>query len=94
MKYEVKAVVIGRKQKVDEDKEGRPCFVSLNDENDPHRSGKVPREILDFNDVFRVMIKGLDIRYVLEGNDIVINDLKNIELIQNDGELIVTGEQE
>jgi len=93
MKYDAKAVVIGRKKKTSEDQEGRPCFVSLFDVNDPHRTGEAPKEIVDFDDVIRVEIRGLDANYVLAGNDIVINNLVSLDVDQVDGRLIVKGQQ-
>lgn len=93
MKYGTKSVIIGRKPKDEECKEGeRPCFVSLFDINDPHKTAEVPKEILEFR-VHKVIISDLDVNYLLPGNDLVINNLKSVDVEKEGDHLHVTGEQ-
>lgn len=92
-KYNTKSVLIGRKKKYEDDADVRPCFVSLFNENNPHKSGEVPFEILDFEKMHKVSIENLKVHYLLPGNDLVINDLEYIELKIDGTDLILTGRQ-
>ncbi len=94
MKYKTKSVLIARKKGYDDDFNRRPCFISLFDENNPHLSVKGPKEVLEFEKIHKVVVKGLNIDYLLPGNDIVINDLKEIEVEEHNDHIYVTGKQE
>jgi len=91
--YKTKSIIIGRKQKYAENPDVRPCFISLFDKNDPHKTGEVPFEILEFEKVHKVIIKGMDINYLLPGNDIVINDLEFISIKTEGPHIILFGKQ-
>ncbi len=93
MRYPTKSVIIGRKKRENMANEGRPCFFAFYSMNKPQTSGKVPDKIVDFEDVHKVIIKALDISYLLEGNDLVINNLEYLEIANDGGHLIVTGKQ-
>ena len=93
MKYEAKSILVGRKKKYDDDPDVRPCFISLFKENDPHKTGEVPFEILEFDKMHRVNLEGFNIKYLLPGNDIVVNDLEYIEINVDEPHLDVTGKQ-
>ena len=80
MRRKAKSIIIGRKKRETKDDIERPCFIALFDINDPHKSTKVPKEILDYEKVARVDINGLDIKYMLSGNDIVINNLMYVDV--------------
>lgn len=92
--YKTKSILIGRKKREDpEDYNHRPCFISLFDVNNPHLSIAGPKKVIEFSRKHKVVINGLNIDYVLPGNDIVINDLKEIS-VNEEGELVhVSGEQ-
>ncbi len=92
MKYKVKSIIIGRMKKESEESDTRPCFVSLFDVNDPHKSGKVPMKILEFKP-HRVIMKGLIVKYLPTGNDLVINDLSEIDIEVEKDSVIITGKQ-
>ena len=92
MKYEAKSIIIGRMKRKNDDEE-YPCFVHLFSMNDPHKSGQVPDKMLDFEEVHKIIITGFDVNYLLEGNDIVINDLDYFELKQDGPHLYVSGKQ-
>ena len=94
MKYKTKSVLIARKKSYDDDFSRRPCFISLFEENDPHLSVKGPREVVEFEKIHKVVIKGLNVDYLLPGNDIVINDLLEVEVEEHDDHIYVTGKQE
>jgi len=94
MKYKTKSVLIGRKKRENpEDYNHRPCFISLFDENEPHLNMAGPRQVLEFSRKHKMVIVGLDLNYLLPGNDIVINNLEEI-YVEEDGEFVrVTGIQ-
>ncbi|MFH1439283.1 MAG: hypothetical protein ABIG89_01875 [Candidatus Woesearchaeota archaeon] len=84
MKYKAKSIIIGRKKRLDEEDTKHPFFISLFDMNDPHKSGQAPKQIIDFPLIDRVDLKGLDVSYLLGGNDIVVNNLESIEVDTDD----------
>lgn len=80
MRYPTKSAIIGRMKRQSKDVDYHPCFISLFSVNDPHKSGKVPDKIVEFNAIDRIEINGLDINYLLGGNDLVVNELDYIEV--------------
>ncbi len=94
MKYETKSILIGRMKRESKEDLDRPCFISMFNDNDPHKTGEVPKKRLDIEHITRIRIKGLDVDYLLLGNDILINDLKSVDIDQNATEILITGNQE
>jgi len=97
-KLKTKSVILGRRKREAEDKKGedfllRPCFVDLFEVNNPHQTDYAPHKILEFEKVHKIVIEGLNISYLLPGNDIVINDLKEIEVEEKGPHLIIKGKQ-
>jgi len=87
--------MIGRSGKRDEDGNG-PVFVHLFDRNDPHKSGIVPKEFIDFDKIHKIKFNGLNISYLLGGSDILINNLEYIDVEEEKGKpgnLVVSGKQ-
>ena len=94
MQYKTKSTIIGRMKRPSKEVDYCPCFVSLFSMNDPHKSGKVPDKIIEFNDIDRIEINGLDINYLLGGNDLVVNDLESLGVEQdNNHRLHISGKQ-
>ncbi len=93
VRYKAKSALIARKKSYEDDFSHRPCFVSLFDENNPHLSIKGPREVLEFSKIHKVVINGLDVDYLLPGNDIVINDLSEITIEEKGDFVYVKGKQ-
>ncbi len=91
--YKTKSMIIGRMKRKDPDDEFYPCFVSFFDINDPHKSGKVPKEQVEFQKTHKIVIKNLDINYLLAGNDLVINDLESVEIDDQSPHLFISGKQ-
>ena len=87
-KYKTKSLIIGRKKRHGE---FYPCFVNLFSENDPHLSKDIPDQFLDFEKIAKVVITGLEVIYLPDGNDIVINNLKEIQISQAGNTLKITG---
>jgi len=90
MEYKTKSIIIGRKKRSEET---YPCFVHLFDINDPHKTGEVPVKMLDFTKVHKVILKGLDVNYLLEGNDLVVNDLVSVEITEDGSHVYISGKQ-
>jgi len=92
--YKTKSAIIGKKGKMD-DNENFPIFVNLFDVNDPHKDPDVvPKKFLEYK-VHKIILKGLEVEYLLVGKDMVINNLKKIRLsVEGHGHLVVSGEQE
>jgi len=94
LKYQTKSILIARKKRTDkEDFNHRPCFVSLFEKNNPHLNTEGPIKVIDFDKKHKVLIKGLDVNYLLPGNDIVINDLQEIEVEEEGEHIHITGVQ-
>ena len=92
-KYKTKSILIGRKKQYQDNLDVRPCFISLFNGNNPHKTGETPFEILDFEKVHSVTIDGLQMQYLLPGNDIVANDLEYIEIKVDGPHIFLTGRQ-
>ncbi|MFH1332104.1 MAG: hypothetical protein ABIH63_02350 [archaeon] len=91
MKYEVKSIIIGRKKGGTED--FKPCFFAFFDVNNPHQRNIVPKKIVEFDKIHKVIIEGLNINYLLPGNDLVINNLEEVEIKQEGEHIHVKGKQ-
>jgi len=92
MEFNTKCALIGRKK--GKAPEQYICFGNLFDINDPHLTDTVPTKFLDFEDLNKVEINGLKACYFLKGNDIAINDLKNIRIERDGKKLLISGVQE
>jgi hypothetical protein len=92
-KIQTKCIILGRMKRKDNTKEEYPCFISFFSINDPHKTGVVPDKINDYEDIHKIIIKGLNVNYLLAGNDIVINDLEYVEITVDSAHIIITGKQ-
>ncbi|MBN2457555.1 hypothetical protein JXB31_00300 [Candidatus Woesearchaeota archaeon] len=90
-KYKAKSIIIGRKKRKDSSREDYPCFIAIFDINDPQKGGNVPKKIIDYEDIHKVMISGCDINYLLAGNDLVVNDLESFEVETKGKHIIIKG---
>lgn len=91
MKYEALSIIIGRKKRLDKEDINYPCFISLYDINNPHTSGEVPKEILDYPKIHKVVIKGFDVNYLLPGNDLVVNNISELDISVEGEHIFITG---
>ena len=92
MKYQTKSALIARMPRGEE--EYKKVIIKLFSTDNPHRKNVLPEKTLEFPNTRKVVIKGLEISYLTEGNDILINDLKDISVGQIDAiTLEVTGTQ-
>lgn len=92
MKYKTKSIIIGRK-KGEEGSDTKPCFIALFDVNDPHKKNVVPKEIIEYDKVHKIMIKDVDVNYLLPGNDLVVNDLVSIQVEKEGPHVTIKGKQ-
>lgn len=92
--YKVKSVVISRKP--GKNRDGLwSAFIGLFDENNPHLKAKAPMDVLEIKEIEKVRIKELrNISYYLMGNDIVINNLRELNIDVTDHIVTLTGRQD
>ncbi|PIN76796.1 hypothetical protein COV17_01065 [Candidatus Woesearchaeota archaeon CG10_big_fil_rev_8_21_14_0_10_36_11] len=92
--YNVKSITISRKP--GKNKDGFwTAFIGLFNENNPHLKAKAPFEVLNIPDVEKVRIHELrNVSYYLMGNDIIINNLKELTIEKDDNILILKGKQD
>ncbi len=96
MKIKTTSAIIGKSKKsADYDGMDRPVFISLFDINDPHKTNKVPKKRFDFKSgIHKIILKDLEIGYLLAGHDILINNLEEVDFKKDkEGHLIITGKQ-
>ena len=94
--YKTKSVMLSRKPRANEDDEFKTALIALYKVNNPHKTGEVPTEVLEFTNMEKVRIRDLSASYYLEGNDLVINDLKSIDLgvDEENHKIVLRAEQE
>ena len=61
--------------------------------NNPHLNNVFPVKTYEFSNIEKVRIKGLNLSYYLEGNDLIINDLEELYIIQEGTLLVLKGYQ-
>ena len=71
----------------------KTAVIGLYDMNNPHKINKFPTTIYEFSNIEKVRIKGLNLSYYLEGNDLVINDLEELMIIREGTFLVLKGYQ-
>jgi hypothetical protein len=89
MKYPTKSVLVTRLPRRDND-EFKTASIKLFDINDAHKTDELPTESLEFPNIEKIIIKGMELDYYLEGNDIIINNLEEISIEQS-GSVITIG---
>jgi hypothetical protein len=82
--------MLSRKPRKDLADEFKTSIIALFNVNNPHKTGDEPSKILEFPNMEKVRVRNLNLSFYLEGNDIVINDLRSIDLeIDEDNRKIV-----
>jgi hypothetical protein len=87
LKFATKSALIGRLPRQDGDK-FKTAVIRLFNVNNPHKTTEFPVKTFEFTDTEKVRVRRLNVSYYLEGNDLVINDLEEIN-ITKDGHMIV-----
>jgi hypothetical protein len=85
-------VIVSRKPAVDKNL-FKMAVVGLYNINNPHKQNKFPETVYEFSNIEKVRIKGLNLSYYLEGNDLVINDLEELMIIREGTFLVLKGYQ-
>jgi len=94
MKYTAQSIMIGRKPRVGNN-EFKTATISLFSKNNPHLAGEAPLHTMDYENIEKVRLRDLvNISYYLEGNDIVVNNLKHVEIDVDGAIVTITGRQE
>ena len=91
--FDSKCIMLARKPAV-EGADFKTAMIALFDSNNPHKTGEVAKEVLEFDNMEKIRIRDLNVSYYLEGNDIVINDLKKVRLEIYGKKIVLKGEQE
>ena len=73
MEYTASCVLIGRKPRGEN--VYKTAFVKLFDSKDPFLPGILPQDELEFENIKEVRIKDFELTYLLEGNDLLIQDV-------------------
>jgi|TARA_B100002003_G_C13886677_1_gene432592 hypothetical protein len=81
MKHKTKSVLVTRMPRVD-DNEFKTASIKLFSINDPHKTEELPKESFEYPNVEKIIIKSVEVDYFLEGNDLIINNLEEIEIEQ------------
>lgn len=90
MKYKAKSIIVSRlKREPDSEYASRPCRITLYSRNDPHLRDEEPENVLEFNKVQKVVLKNLEVNYLLAGNDLVVNDLEEISVSKENGDIVI-----
>jgi len=89
VKEKAKCVIIGRKPRFGN--EHKTLFVRFFDTNDAHLKGIIPKKEYTFENIEKGLIKGLDIDYFTEGNDLVINNVDYVEIERKGSIVTVKG---
>jgi len=92
--FKAKSVMIARKP--GKNKEGlKSAFIGLFDENNPHLKGRAPSKVLEIPEIQKVRLRELrNVSYYLEGNDLIVNNLKEVTIIKEANILTITGKQD
>jgi len=84
--------IVSRKPAVDKNS-FKTAVIGLYNVNNPHKTGAFPHTTYEFSNIEKVRIKGLNVSYYLEGNDLIINDLEELLIIHETNFLVLKGYQ-
>lgn len=92
IKVEATCAIVSRKPQ-EKNEEFKTAVIGLYHENNPHKRGLFPFLTYEFTNIEKIRIKGLNISYYLEGNDLIINDLEELMIIKEHTFLVLKGYQ-
>ena len=94
--YKAKSAMLSRKPRANESDDFKTAIIALFNVNNPHKTGDEPTKILEFPNMEKVRVRNLNLSFYLEGNDMVINDLKSItiEIDEDNRKIVLKAEQE
>jgi len=79
MKYAAKSVLVTRLPRI-ENNEFKTASIKLFKINDPHKTDELPIESFEYPNIEKIIIKNIELDYYLEGNDLILNNLKEISI--------------
>jgi hypothetical protein len=89
-----KSVLISRMTKESEKDVFKTATLKFFKVNNPHLTQEFPTKVIIFTNTEKIRLMDLNVSYYLEGNDIVVNDLEELEICQEDGSrLYLAGKQ-
>lgn len=92
--YKVKSVTVSRKPSCTKDGSWS-AFIGLFNENNPHLTAREPLDVLEIKGIEKVRINELrNVSYYLEGNDVIVNNLVEVDVEVKDNIVTLTGKQE
>jgi hypothetical protein len=89
MKLPAKSVIIGRMPRVN-DNEFKTLFVKVFDVKMPQTTEAFPKEELTFENIEKVVFDKCIPVYYLEGNDLILDDISEIEIIDEGSVVRIT----
>ncbi|MFH1668561.1 MAG: hypothetical protein ABIA62_01395 [Candidatus Woesearchaeota archaeon] len=92
LKIVAKSALIGRLPRKEGDK-FKTAVIRLYDVNNPHKTTEFPKKTFEFTNTEKVRIRKLSASYYLEGNDLVINDLEELDITHEGNKLVIRGKQ-
>jgi hypothetical protein len=79
MKYKTKSLLVTRLPRKGSN-EFKTASIKLFKINDPHKTTELPTKMLEYENIEKIVLKNLEIDYYLEGNDLIINNLKEVSI--------------
>ena len=92
IKIDATCAIVSRKPELKDD-EFKTAVIGLYKENNPHKKGLFPFITYEFTNIEKIRLKGLNISYYLEGNDLIINDLEELMILNEKTFLVLKGYQ-
>lgn len=92
IKIDATCAIVSRKPQ-EKDDEFKTAVIGLYNENNPHMKGLFPFVTYEFTNIEKIRLKGLNISYYLEGNDLIINDLEELMILKEGTFLVLKGYQ-
>ena len=77
--HKTKSILVARFPRKGEN-EFKTALIKLFDVNNPHMTKELPIESFEYENIEKIIIKNKETNYFLEGNDLVINDLEEIDI--------------
>src|SRR3989344_4486404 len=78
--YKTHCVLISRKPKVKAQDTYKTLVIALFDVNNAHKTGQPPTQVLEFPNIEKMRVYDATFSFYLEGNDIIINNLKSVTI--------------
>ena len=71
----------------------KTAVIRLFEENNPHKKAIFPTKVYKFSNIEKVRMMRLNVSYYLEGSDIVVNDLEEVNIRHEGNKLFLKAYQ-